>query len=45
MTYESEQTEVAVIVEIDADTCVEAAATALAGPSTRRVNPNHPICL
>ena len=36
MTHESEQTEAAVVVEIDADTCLEAAATTLAGPAPTR---------
>ena len=44
MTHESEQTEAAVVVEIDADTCLEAAATTLAGPQTRHV-PGHPFCM
>ena len=46
MTHESEQTEAAIAVEIDADTCLEAAAATLAGPHTRSMLPGpYPHCM
>lgn len=42
MTHETEQTEAAVVVEIDADTSLEAAATTLAGPHTRHMPGPYP---